>query len=279
VILCKTISDLTRVLNAKKASNQTIGFVPTMGALHAGHLSLVKQAKLKSDCVVCSIFVNPTQFNQESDLKNYPITIENDLKLLAESNCDVVFVPTISEVYPDGLKKSQAAVLGSITMLFEGAYRPGHFDGVHTILKRLFDIVKPNLVYFGQKDFQQCLLVKKLIAYYSLPIEFFMGEIVRESDGLAMSSRNVRLTAEERKVATEIFKALSIIKQNWHKNTAANLIAIARKQLEMHPLIKIEYLNCVDSDNLLETVDKENVVCLIAVNCGAIRLIDNVLLP
>ncbi len=279
MILCKTISDLTKVLSAKKAFNQTIGFVPTMGALHAGHLSLVKQAKQKSTCVVCSIFVNPTQFNQQSDLVNYPKTIDIDLKLLAESECDVVFIPSTDEIYPTGLQKMDASVLGSLTTVFEGAFRPGHFDGVYTVLTRLFDLVEPNLVYFGQKDFQQCLLVQKLIEFQQLPITFCMGDIVREKDGLAMSSRNIRLNSAERKAATEIYKALSLIKDNWHKSAASELIAIAKNQLELQQLIQIEYLNCVDANTLQVAEDIKNGVCLIAVNCGNTRLIDNVLLP
>lgn len=279
MILCKTISDLTKVLSAKKASNQTIGFVPTMGALHAGHLSLVKQAKQKSTCVVCSIFVNPTQFNEQSDLVNYPKTLDKDLQLLADSACDVVFAPSIDEIYPSGLKKMDASVLGSITTVFEGAFRPGHFDGVYTVLTRLFDLIAPNLVYFGQKDFQQCLLVKKLIEFQQRSIVFCMGEIVREKDGLAMSSRNIRLNAAERKAATEIYKALSLIKDNWLNFSASEIVAKAKKQLALHQLIQIEYLICVDANTLQASEDIKNGVCLIAVNCGTTRLIDNVLLP
>ncbi len=279
MILCKTISDLTKVLSTKKASNQTIGFVPTMGALHAGHLSLVKQAKQKSDCVVCSIFVNPTQFNQQLDLLNYPKTLDNDLKLLAESECDVVFVPGIEEIYPFGLQKMDASVLGSITTVFEGAYRPGHFDGVYTVLTRLFDLVDPNLVYFGQKDFQQCLLVKKLIEFQNRSIVFCMGEIIREADGLAMSSRNIRLNEKEREAATEIYKVLSFIRYNWHSASAKDLTAKANEQLERQHFIQIEYLSCVNANTLQAIEGIQMGVCLVAVNCGTTRLIDNVLLP
>ncbi len=279
MIFCKTISDLKSVLKAKRASNLRIGFVPTMGALHAGHLSLIENAKLNADVVVCSIFVNPTQFNQAADLENYPKPIENDLQLLAQANCDIVFMPSIEEMYSAGFVKLNAALLGDITHLFEGSSRPGHFDGVYTILMKLFAIVEPHQVFFGQKDYQQCLLVKKIIAYHSLPIEFNMCDIVRESDGLAMSSRNIRLNLEERKAAVQVSKALFYLKKHWQTQTSATLLAEAQSMIASERHLQLLYIACVDADTLKETAGLTQTVCLLAVNCGSTRLIDNVLLP
>jgi pantoate--beta-alanine ligase len=279
VILCKTISDLKTVLDAKRASNSSIGFVPTMGALHQGHLSLIENAKQNSDVVVCSIFVNPTQFNQAADLENYPKPIERDLTLLANTNCDIVFLPTIDEMYPTGFDKLNSDLLGNITKLFEGSLRPGHFDGVYTILMKLFDTIEPSIVFFGQKDYQQCLLVKEIIRLHQLPIKFMMCEIVRELDGLAMSSRNIRLNEEERKAAKQLSQALFFLKSNWELETSTKLLSEAKSIIESNKLLSLEYLVCVDADTLEETNSLQNIVCLLAVNCGGTRLIDNVLLP
>jgi pantoate--beta-alanine ligase len=279
VIFCKTISDLKSILKDKRASNSSIGFVPTMGALHQGHLSLIENAKQKSDVVVCSIFVNPTQFNQASDLENYPKPIETDLQLLANIHCDIVFMPSVEEMYPDGFEKLNADKLGDITKFYEGSSRPGHFDGVYTVLMKLFDIVEPNMVFFGQKDYQQCLLVKKIIAFHLLPIAFNMCDIMRENDGLAMSSRNIRLNTHERKAAVKLSKALFYLKNNWLKMPETALISDAKSMITDDEILKLEYLECVDAETLLQNEAVKTKVCLLAVNCGGTRLIDNVLLP
>lgn len=279
MIFSQTISSLQGVLASQNLQNSSIGFVPTMGALHEGHLSLIRKAKLENDFVVCSIFVNPTQFNNSSDLKAYPRTIEADMKLLAAENCDLLFFPGVEEMYPDSLQKESADDYGHFIHVLEGKHRPGHFDGVVTIVNKLFSLVKPNQVYFGQKDYQQCLVVKELIRRNYPKIIFHQCEVVRESDGLAMSSRNVRLSESERKSALQLSKALFFIQQNWNvKSWQVN----QQKAIEMilaDGLLELEYFEIADMESLEKLGEfSSNAVCLVAVNCGATRLIDNVLL-
>jgi pantoate--beta-alanine ligase len=275
VILIKDPVALEGLIKAKKAQNLAIGFVPTMGALHLGHISLIEEAKANTDFVVCSIFVNPTQFNSPTDLANYPRTLEADLLLLAAVGCDVLFHPEVSQIYQSKELKLSATDYGNFIHVLEGAKRPGHFDGVITILTKLFKITLPNQVYFGQKDYQQCMVVQTLIARDFPSIKFNRCAIVREADGLALSSRNVRLTREERAIAPQIFKTLQYLSQQWQKLTWEAALNEARSSLSKLPF-ELEYLEVCDP-NTLETLQdySANAVVLVAVNLGSTRLIDN----
>ncbi|MFY8021123.1 MAG: pantoate--beta-alanine ligase [Bacteroidia bacterium] len=279
MIFSQTISSLKGVLDSQNLQNSKIGFVPTMGALHEGHLSLIRKAKEENDFVVCSIFVNPTQFNNANDLKAYPRTLETDMKLLAEQECDLLFFPSVHEMYPDSLQKESADDYGNFIHVLEGKHRPGHFDGVVTIVNKLFNLVQPNQVYFGQKDYQQCLVVKELIKRNHPNIIFHQCQVVREADGLAMSSRNIRLNEQERSAALLLSKALFQLQSSWNESS---WLAAKQKSIEMiqlEPLLELEYFEIADRTSLETLQDfKKEAVCLVAVNCGSTRLIDNVLL-
>ncbi|MFN4082545.1 MAG: pantoate--beta-alanine ligase [Bacteroidia bacterium] len=256
----------------------SIGFVPTMGALHLGHISLINQAKINCDIVVCSIFVNPTQFNNKNDFDNYPQTIENDLKLLAKAGCDVVFVPDFNEIYNAANSPHiNLDKFGKIINVFEGELRPGHFNGVIDVVTRLFLLVEPNQVFFGQKDYQQCLVVKKLIEINNFDIKFNMCPSVREEDGLAMSSRNIRLSSDERKMATIPYKMLKFISQNW-PNKPELLIKQAIDKFNSENVIKIEYLSICNANDLsFADINTTKPLILFAGVLGSTRLIDNML--
>jgi len=205
------IDSLKQFVDRYKIEKKRIGFVPTMGALHEGHLSLVRQAQQDCDIVVCSIFVNPTQFNNSKDLENYPITIEQDSKLLEEQACDILFLPSAKEMYPNGLT-TNTYLLNGIDKMLEGRKRPGHFDGVCTIVHRLFSIVEPNAAFFGEKDFQQLAIIKQMVQSLSLPIDIKSGITIREKNGLAKSSRNKLLTASQQQKASQIYNSLIKVK-------------------------------------------------------------------
>lgn len=277
--LYQTIKPLQSHLEVKRRQNMRIGFVPTMGALHAGHLSLIEAAKEKCDIVACSIFVNPTQFNNLHDLEHYPRNIENDVRLLVQAGCDILFHPTIKEMYGSGMHKDSAANFGPYINMLEGAHRPGHFDGVITIVKRLFEIIMPDEVFFGQKDYQQCLVIITLIERNFPKMIFNLCAIIREADGLAMSSRNVRLNKEERDAATLLVQALNHIKENWKAETWETSVDEAKKMIVNNKLLQLEYL-CVAEPNFLSELStfNKNAIALIAVHCGSTRLIDNLLL-
>ena len=266
---------------------KTIGFIPTMGALHKGHLSLIKQAKKENEIVVVSIFVNPTQFDNKKDLDKYPITIKADLKLLKKVKCDVVFIPSVEEIYSNNIQ-SQHFNFGGIEHEMEGKFRDGHFDGVGTIVKKLFKIVKPNKAYFGEKDFQQLQIIKKLVEIENLPIEIIGCKIFREKDGLAMSSRNTRLTSEMREAAPFIYKTLKKAKKKFGTKSANDVTEWVEKKFKKHPLLKLEYF-VIANESTLKTLDEskeksekrekkrdgQNYRAFIAVFAGEIRLIDN----
>ena len=268
-------------------NNKAIGFVPTMGALHKGHLSLIKQAKKENEIVVVSIFVNPTQFDNKKDLDKYPITIKADLKLLEKVKCDVVFIPSVEEIYNKNIQ-SQHFNFGGIEHEMEGKFRDGHFDGVGTIVKKLFKIVKPNKAYFGEKDFQQLQIIKKLVEIENLPIEIIGCKIFREKDGLAMSSRNTRLTQEMRAAAPFIYKTLKKAKKKFGTKSANDVTEWVAKKFKKHPLLKLEYF-VIANESTLKTLDEpkenrekrkekregQNYRAFIAVFAGEIRLIDN----
>lgn len=252
--------------------------MPTMGALHNGHISLVKAAVKACDIVVCSIFVNPTQFNNANDLATYPKTIANDLKMLAEAGCHAVYLPTVDDIYQTPPKQYDLSVYGHITATLEAEKRPGHFNGVIDVVTRLFNIVKPNQVFFGQKDYQQCMVVKKLIALNNMPIEFNMCPSVRENDGLAMSSRNVRLNSHEREISLSLYKTLQFINKNWPGNPQ-QIIAQAHHLMAEYKEVTTEYI-AICNPQTLEVLEQAQpqAVALIAAQVGSTRLIDNMIL-
>jgi len=283
----KTILSLqeeVKNLNSKKI----IGFIPTMGALHKGHLSLIKQAKEQTDFVVVSIFVNPTQFDNKADLDNYPITLDNDVKLLEKIECDAVFIPSVKEIYSNSIS-SQHFNFGGIEHEMEGEFRDGHFDGVATIVKRLFEIVQPNKAFFGEKDFQQLQIIKKLVEIEKMPIEIVGCKIFREEDGLAMSSRNTRLSPKMREAAPFIYKTIKLAKKKFKKRNAHVVTKWVENQFKNHPLLKLEYFVIANEQNL-KTLNEHKVRnddrkitrknkeyrAFLAVFAGDIRLIDNI---
>ncbi|MCF6350082.1 MAG: pantoate--beta-alanine ligase [Flavobacteriaceae bacterium] len=257
-------------------NDQSIAFVPTMGALHKGHLSLIKKAKKENDFVVVSIFVNPTQFNNEVDLIKYPKTLEADLKLLKKIKCDFVFTPSIKEIYTTKIN-AQYFDFGGLENEMEGTFRKDHFNGVATIVKRLFEIVKPNVAYFGEKDFQQLQIIKKLVALEKLPIKIIGCKIFREKDGLAMSSRNIRLTKTHRKAAPFIYKILKKAKKKFIKKNADEVIKWVYKKFEKQTNLKLEYFIIATETSLKKSSVKDiKLRAFIAVFAGDVRLIDNI---
>jgi pantoate--beta-alanine ligase len=274
----KKRDQLKSFLEESKKNKKKIGFVPTMGALHKGHLFLIEQAKKKNDLTVASIFVNPTQFNNQEDLDNYPKTLEKDIELLESVSCDVLFVPTIAEIYHKNVVSNKFDFDG-LEHEMEGKYRAGHFDGVGTIVKTLFEIVSPKNAYFGEKDFQQLQIIKKLVAKNQLPISIKGCAIYREKDGLAMSSRNARLSSEQRKVAPIIYKVLKKVKKKFPEETEEEISEWVENQFKNHPFLQLEYFTIADEKSLnpinIKEFDKKY-RAFIAVFAGNIRLIDNI---
>jgi pantoate--beta-alanine ligase len=287
------IQELENHLSGILSHNKTIGFVPTMGALHEGHISLINKAKEDCDIVVCSIFVNPTQFNDLTDLEKYPRTLEADLKLLEKANCDIVFTPAIQEIYSEkelelrrqkiedkSWTEGKNIDFGLLEKVMEGSHRPGHFNGVAQVVSKLFRIVKPHKAYFGQKDFQQLAIIKSMVKQLGIPVEIIACPIIREPNGLAMSSRNERLTKEERALASVISKTLFKIKELYTTLTITELKTFAEKEIQSTPPLQLEYIEFANTETLAPIDFKENksaTVC-IAVKVGEVRLIDNVVL-
>ena len=270
--------ELNSFLKAEKAKNKSIGFVPTMGALHKGHLSLVKQAKENNDLVVVSIFVNPTQFDKKEDLENYPVTLDNDKELLSSVDCDVVFIPSVSEIYGD---KTEATSFdfGGLENEMEGKFRKGHFNGVGTIVKGLFEIVIPDNAYFGEKDFQQLQIIKKMVAKHNLPVTIIGCDIFRENDGLAMSSRNTRLTKEQRAESPFIYKTLKKVQKKFNEENIDEIEQWVTKEFQKNEILKLEYFTIADEETLKPAENKNSsnkYRAFIAVFAGKIRLIDNI---
>ena len=259
---------------------KSVGFVPTMGALHNGHLSLVKKSQAENDVTVVSVFVNPTQFDNLNDLDNYPKTLEKDLSLLKAVNCDIVFSPNAEEMYGDN-KVSESFDFGGIEQQMEGAFRPGHFDGVGTIVKHLFNIINPTRAYFGEKDFQQLQIIKKLVEIEHFQTKVIGCPIHRESNGLAMSSRNQRLSKNEQKDAGFIFETLTKIKESYSKDSIDELNQSVIKAFKNHPALKLEYFTIADESSL-KTINKKEINqtprAFIAAFIGSVRLIDNLAL-
>lgn len=273
-----TINDLKEHLNALKKAGKTIGFVPTMGALHEGHLSLIKRAKSESNVVVCSIFVNPLQFNDKADLEKYPRMPQEDKKMLQNSGCDILFLPSVNEMFP--VIKQEKFDLGGLDKIMEGAQRPGHFNGVVQVVKRLFEIVEPSKAFFGQKDFQQLAIVKRMVKVLNMRVEIISCPIIREKDGLAMSSRNTRLNPEQRKLSVKLSEALFKAKGMRHlplKDIATHV----EENFSDLKGVKLEYFEIVNGETLtpLQKINKaENPVACIAAKFGDVRLIDNIIL-
>ncbi len=273
-----TIAALKMLLEPVNAANQKIALVPTMGALHPGHVSLIKAAQEIADFVVCSVFVNPTQFTDPKDLEKYPRPVEHDIKMLEAAGCDLVFMPAVQEMYPE--QEQWHIDLGSAEFLLEGAYRKGHYQGVTQIVKKLFDAVQPHKALFGQKDYQQVLMIQNMVNYFKLPIEIVTCPIIREQDGLAMSSRNIHLSAADREHALVLSKALQYVKDNFEQESVAALEAHASAMISNTPGVELDYFSIVDGTTLEKQDDKtaENLVALVAAKVGHTRLIDNMLL-
>lgn len=260
---------------------QKCGFVPTMGALHEGHISLIRQSGKHSSITVASIFVNPSQFNDQADFAKYPVTLDKDIKMLEESGCDVLFLPDQGEIYPDGWQQSENYDLGSLETLLEGYYRPGHFQGVCQVVHRLLNMVKPAAIFMGQKDFQQCMVVKRLIELKNLPVQLYTCPTLREDDGLAMSSRNMRLNSDQRKMATAIYREMSGIKNDFARFPFRDLEKRANENLLKAGFSKVDYVSIAIQSTLepLETGNNDTLaVVLVAAFLGEVRLIDNLLL-
>jgi pantoate--beta-alanine ligase len=281
MVIFKKVKDLENYLEKQGSGRRKTGFVPTMGALHKGHLSLVTAAKAGGKMVVCSIFVNPTQFNDKKDLEKYPVSTEDDIEMLEKVGCDVLFLPTAQEVYPGGEALTRTYDFGRLDSLLEGAQRPGHFRGVGQVVGRLLEIVKPDYLYMGQKDYQQCMVVKQLIGMMGSGYpELVICPTTREADGLAMSSRNRRLTDPQRIVAACIYQCLVSIESKQHSDP----FPLVRKQCEELLAAKgfiPEYVALADARDLTLLEDYQAdvpMVALIAARLGEVRLIDNVLL-
>lgn len=276
-----TEADIQEYVLQQKEKGYSVGFVPTLGALHEGHMSLMKRASKECDIFICSIFVNPTQFDDASDLEKYPRTLEKDIQLLEANNCDACFTPAVDEVYPSGLNLDKEYDLGRLEHILEGKTRPGHYQGVCQVVHRLLEMVQPDLLFLGQKDFQQVKVLSKMIDMEDLPVGVIMCDIIREEDGLAMSSRNVRLTEEERKVANQLYKTLLACKKNSHKITLQKLRNWGIENLNLEELITVDYLKFCNASDLIE-IDSwdqaEHIILLGAINLGKIRLIDNMII-
>ncbi len=273
----KEIKELRSILDEKRGKGLRIGFVPTMGALHAGHLSLVTEAGNQSDVVVVSIFVNPTQFNDKADLERYPRTLEADVLLLKQTPCEFVFVPEVDEIYPE--PDTRNFNFGSLEQVMEGQFRPGHFNGVAQVVSRLFDIVKPDKAFFGMKDFQQVAIIKAMVKMLGIPVEIVPCPIVRENDGLAMSSRNMLLDPQQRANAPHIAATLFEAVTKAGQLSVEELKKWVVDRVNENPYLNTEYFEIVDDETLQPVSSWEQrgaKVGCIAVHCGKIRLIDNV---
>ena len=276
MIVYRTKDDLTGHLLSLKNKDLTVGLVPTMGALHAGHASLVERAAFENDLVVVTIFVNPTQFNDPSDLEHYPRTLDQDLEMLRSLRADLVFVPSVREMYPG--KDTQTFDLGGLDRVMEGAYREGHFNGVAQIVSKFFLMIHPDRAYFGQKDFQQLVIVRRLVNILNLDLSVVSCPIIREKDGLAMSSRNVRLSKEERKLAPFIYETLVQAREQKETLSPEQVKEWVRLRFLEQPLMRLEYFEIVEDKGLTSIQtweEKVNKVGCLAVHLGKVRLIDN----
>jgi len=275
--ICGTIIEVRRILDTYRKQGEVIGFVPTMGALHAGHLSLLEQCKKECTVSVCSIFVNPTQFNDKKDLERYPRMPQKDCQMLEANGCDVVFMPSAEEMYPE--PDTRKFDFGTLDKVLDGEHRPGHFNGVAQIVSKLFDIIKPHKAYFGLKDYQQVLVIKKMVKQLKMNVEIVPCPILREADGLAMSSRNMLLSPEERKAASLIPRIMQMAKDLFTTMPLPDLKNKLLAEIQKEPLLKPDYIEFCDA-NTLESVTQikpgQKIICLAAIFSGKIRLIDNI---
>ena len=272
-----TVRDLQASLSALRAQGKTVGLVPTMGALHAGHASLVKRSVAENDATVVSVFVNPTQFNDKTDLEKYPRTLEADCRLLDECGATIAFAPSVEEVYPEpDTRRFSYAPLDTV---MEGKYRPGHFNGVCQVVSKLFDMVKPDRAYFGEKDFQQLAIIREMVRQMHFPLQIVGCPIVREADGLALSSRNKRLTPEQRTEALQISQTLFASVEYAKTHTVQETRRFVEDRIDRAPGLTLEYFELVDGNTLQSIADWKDTtypVGCITVFCGEVRLIDNI---
>lgn len=277
MIIFKQAEALGKYLAQRGSMQEKTGFIPTMGALHEGHLTLVEAAQQHTAITVCSIFVNPTQFNDPNDYKKYPQTLDKDIYRLEAAGTDVLFLPAVEEMYPGGTQGLEHYDLGYLETILEGQYRPGHFQGVCQVMSRLLRLVKPDELFMGQKDYQQCMVVQWLLQHLSMPVQFHAVPTVREADGLAMSSRNMRLPAADRQKAPVIYQALDSIRRQLQPGPLATVEATARQMLEAQGF-RIDYVT-IALANSLQPVDhwdgRQPLVALVAAFLGEVRLIDN----
>ncbi len=279
MVVAKTVADLRLKLKELRDNKASIGFVPTMGALHYGHLSLVQRSKKENGAIVVSIFVNPTQFNNADDLKKYPRMPKKDFEMLGNEKTDLIFFPSDEEMYPNGVMDKSEFDFGNLETVMEGKFRPGHFKGVGQVVARLFDIVQGDKAYFGEKDFQQLAVIRELVRMRNFSVEIIGCPTVREADGLAMSSRNLLLTPEMRPEATKISKALFYVRDNRESKTLSEIRQKAVSIIESSGKLKVEYLEIADEKTLQPLTEwrkSSSMRCLTAVQAGNIRLIDNV---
>lgn len=281
MIIFKKKRDIQSYIGRQRALGKSIGFAPTMGALHEGHLFLIKSAKKENDIAVTSIFVNPTQFNDPKDFEKYPVTIEKDIELLETAGCDILFLPAVEEIYPAGEKRDDHYELGYLETVLEGKFRPGHFQGVCQVMFRLLSIIQSHHLYMGQKDYQQCMVIKRLLQIAGFRTELHICPTLREKEGLAMSSRNLRLTAEQKQNALAIYNALLFLKKEFRHKNFNDIKYQATQQLTEAGFSKIDYIELANADDLslLDAWDGHSpVVAVVAAFMGEIRLIDNMVL-
>jgi pantoate--beta-alanine ligase len=271
------IADLQKKIAEIRTKGGTVGLVPTMGALHNGHLELVKRCVAENSICVVSVFVNPTQFNDKNDLLHYPRTLDADCKLLESAGCAIAFAPEVEEMYP--VEDTRVFNLGTVAEVMEGKYRPGHFNGVAQIVSKLFDAVQPDRAYFGEKDFQQIAVIRSMVKLLNFPVEIVACPIVREDDGMALSSRNLRLTPEQRKNAVSISQTLFKSRTFAEQHSVAETIDYVVNTLNSVPDLNVEYFEIVNGNTLLSVndwTDSDYIVGCITVYCGEVRLIDNI---
>jgi len=279
--IISTLQALKTALQPYRHQLVPVGLVPTMGALHKGHLSLIDLAKQQTGLVVCSIFVNPTQFTDPKDLEKYPRPLEHDIRMLTEAGCDIVFMPSVKEMYPAFPEAENWHIdLGPAEFVLEGAFRKGHYQGVTQIVKKLFDAVMPDVAFFGQKDFQQVLMIQNMVQSLQIPVKLVSCPIIREDDGLAMSSRNIHLSAADRQHALVLSRALKQVKAHFEQYSFEELQARAEALIRATPGVELDYFIIADQDTLLPLRERKagKAIALVAAKVGETRLIDNMLL-
>lgn len=281
MIIFKESAALVKYLATQKDKGQIVGFVPTMGALHNGHTSLIALSKKNTDITVCSIFINPTQFNNPEDFKKYPITLGSDIVQLEKAGCDVLFIAPVTEIYPNGFQNPIKYNLGEIEFLLEGAHRPGHFQGVCQVVEQLLCIVEPDTLFLGQKDFQQTLVIKKMIALKAINVSVVVGPTERLLTGLAMSSRNMRLTNDQVEKASAIFQMLIYIKQQITLQPITQLEDYATRYLLSNGFDSVDYVSVVSVPDLKPIItlrQHQQLILVVAATIGGVRLIDNMMM-